>query len=81
MPPVSSVLTTPSTDSQFSLRRRKPSHSPQPTGNASASSSALSGPRLASPLNFIRTTAGTMIVMTISNSGLGLAAWVMRTQD
>ena len=72
MPPVSSVLTTPSTASQLSLRRRQPSHSPQPSGKARPSANARNGPRLSAPLSFINTTAGTMMVTAISISGLGL---------
>ena len=74
MPPVSSVLTTPSTASQLSLRRRQPSHRPHPTGKANASNRAREGPSRSSPLNCISTTAGSRIVTAISISGLGFFA-------
>jgi hypothetical protein len=77
MPPVNSVLTTPSTASQLSLRRRQPSHSPQPIGNARPSPSAFSGPSRSGPLSCISTTAGMTMVMRISTSGLGLVSLFM----
>ena len=78
IPPVSSVLTTPSTLSQFSLRLRMPSHRPQPSGKASASASAPRVPRRESLLSFIRMKAGSKMVIPISISGLGLVCFFMQ---
>ncbi len=73
MPPVSSVLTMPTSASPLILRRRQPSHSPKPTGKASASTSAGASPRRCGPLSCISTSAGATMVIAISSSGFGLA--------
>jgi hypothetical protein len=74
MPPVSSVLTTPIAAIRFSLRWRISSRAPQPSGNASASSSAPAGPSRLALLSCISTSAGTTMVISSSSQGLGLAA-------
>jgi hypothetical protein len=61
-PPVRSTLTTPITGEALTLRVRTNSYSAYPMGKARASSSALSGPRLSSPLNRVRITTGMIMV-------------------
>ena len=77
MPPVSSVLMTPSTATPLTLRRRRPSRTPQKSGKASASTRAPAGPSRSGLLSCISTIAGTRIVTKISNSGLPWAGRVV----